>query len=112
MTGIRGAAKKSLDKKLYEEARNDLFDIQRLLNRIAITDEQQEEYDIFIQKSEEIDTKLRHLAKQGKKAKMTDEVARVLYYFKNVTKNEFLSGSRIDVSKLKKHIGEIKKLHV
>jgi len=50
MTAIQGAARKSLDKKLYQESRDDLYDIQRLLDRIAVNDEQQEEYDIFIQK--------------------------------------------------------------
>jgi len=81
-----------------------------LLDRIAVNDEQQEEYDIFIQKSEELDDQLRALARVGKKAKVSDNNARVLYFFKNVPKNEFLCGSRKDVSKRKKHIGEIRQL--
>jgi len=52
------------------------------------------------------------LLKTGKKAKVNDEIARVLYSFKNVPKNDFLCGARKDVSKRKKHIGEVKRLIV
>jgi len=52
------------------------------------------------------------LAKQGKKAKINDEVAKVLYSFKSITKDEFLCGARKDVTNKKKHIGEIKRLVV
>jgi len=68
---------------------------------------------IFLfKKSEELDTHLRNLAKVGKKAKVSDEIARVLYFYKNAPKNEFLCGARKDISKRKKHIGEIKRLIV
>jgi len=55
---------------------------------------------------------LRNLVKQGKKAKVSDAAARVLYFYKSASKNEFLSGARKDVSKRKKHIGELHKLKV
>jgi len=73
---------------------------------------QQEEYDIYIQKSEELDVQLRTLESYGKKAKVSDAAARVIYFYKNAPKNEFLCGARKDISKRKKHIGELKKLNL
>jgi len=50
MAACQSSSRIALEKKDYESARETLFITQRLLDKIAVTDEQQEEYDIYIQK--------------------------------------------------------------
>eukprot|EP01125_Pyxidicula_operculata_P017748 TRINITY_DN6254_c0_g1_i1.p1 TRINITY_DN6254_c0_g1~~TRINITY_DN6254_c0_g1_i1.p1 ORF type:complete len:945 (-),score=192.51 TRINITY_DN6254_c0_g1_i1:14-2848(-) len=109
LSAIQNAALRSLNDKEYKEARESLFIMQRLLDRIAQSDEQQEEYDIFIQNLENIDKELQSLIK---KKKLTDAGARMLYSLKAMSKTPLLAGSKKNVSNRKKHVGEIKKLKI
>jgi len=107
---VQLASIQALNDKDFKEARNKLFGMQRLLDRLAQTDEQQEEYDIFIQRSNELDAELRPLAESSKK-KLSDKGAKCFYNYKAAPLTMFLAGTRKDISKRKKHVGEIKRLN-
>jgi len=111
LTTVQMASIQALQNKQFKEAKMRIFVMQRLLDRLAQTDEQQEEYDIFIQKTTELDEELSSLIK-GSSKKVSDKAARVFYTYKAAPKALFLAGNRKDISKRKKHVGEIKKLNI
>jgi len=108
---VQLASTEALQLKLFNEARMRIFRMQRLLDRLAQNDEQQEEYDIFIQKTTELDQELETLI-SGNAKKVSDKAAKVFYNYKAAPKVLFLAGTRKDISKRKKHVGEIKSLNV
>lgn len=111
-----------------------------LLERLAQTDEQQEEFDIFVEKITELDEALgpiansaasgatareREMKKQDSGAagakvdpkkerqsedKLPDAAAKSFYFYRTSSKNLFLSGKKKNISGRKNHIGDIKKL--
>jgi len=106
---VQSAAKLALNKE-YKEARKKLFVMQQLLDRLAQSDEQQEEYDIFIKFSQELDSELKSLTSSN--TKVSDKAAKCFYTYRTAPKIQFLAGSRKDISTRKKHVGEIKKLNI
>jgi len=111
LTTIQTAVTHALTHKEYKEARQCLFSTQHLLDRLAQTDEQQEEYDIYAKQSQDLDIELRILAEHPN-AKVSDKAAKVLYELRATPMIKFLAGSRKDVSKRKKHVGELKQLKI
>mmetsp|Transcript_14797 Transcript_14797/g.16430 ORF Transcript_14797/g.16430 Transcript_14797/m.16430 type:complete len:851 (-) Transcript_14797:59-2611(-) len=109
MNGVQQSAKMALEKKMYKDARINLFTTQTLLDRVAQTDEQQEEYDIFIQQSEELERQLSK-TKSGKKSVIQDDTAKVLFSQKHSPMNQYVSGRRKQISGRKKHAGELQAL--
>jgi hypothetical protein len=78
------------------------------LDRAAVTDEQQEEYDIFVQQTEELE---RQLAKTDKTKKvLQDQTAKVLFDKCSSPVNQFYSGTHKQVGTRKKHVGELQAL--
>lgn len=105
--------------KQLAEARQHLYATQRLLDRAATTNAQQEEYDIFIEQSDELETELKSCERRLKTSKKSDDMLTdttvKLFYRKNQQGlNTYLSGERKKkvVSQRKNHIGEIKQLLV
>uniref|UniRef100_A0A6B2L0L5 VWFA domain-containing protein n=1 Tax=Arcella intermedia TaxID=1963864 RepID=A0A6B2L0L5_9EUKA len=111
LEAIQAACSRALLKKEYKEARLNLFTMQHLIDRCAETDEQQEEYDIFVKQVEELDLELKKLMDKPHD-KISDQAAKVLYELKSASKSQFLCGKRKDVTKRKKHVGEIKMLKI
>lgn len=112
LNAIQQSAKIALQEENYEEARMALYSVQSLLDRLAQTDEQQEEYDIFIQRSEELEKELKKYVnkKSSKGGKVNDASAKVFFSMKNAAKIDYLAGTRKDISSRKKHVGELKSL--
>eukprot|EP01130_Rhizamoeba_saxonica_P007606 TRINITY_DN3074_c0_g1_i1.p1 TRINITY_DN3074_c0_g1~~TRINITY_DN3074_c0_g1_i1.p1 ORF type:complete len:918 (-),score=249.55 TRINITY_DN3074_c0_g1_i1:85-2631(-) len=98
----------ALEKEDYALCRDILFGYQRLLDRVAETDEQQEEYDIFIDKSQGIDACLKDIVEYNRR--VTDAAARKFYWGRSATLNDFVCGARKNIHNRKGHIGEIKAL--
>lgn len=101
------------------EARQHLFACQRLLDRAATTNSQQEEYDIFIEQSDDLDTELKNCERRAAHSKKTAEIftdtSVKLFHRKNQQGlTIYLSGERKKkaVTQRKNHIGEIKQLIV
>jgi len=112
---LQHAAHLAVLDKDYEGARDRLFEMLTLLERIATSDLQQEEYDIFVEKSEQLDAELKPLAshkKKEKEAKVGDGAAKCFYFYQHASKQLFLAGARKDISHRKKHVGEIKRLKI
>jgi len=110
LSSVQNVAARALVNKEYKEARQCLFSMQQLLDRLAQTDEQQEEYDIFVKVSQELDIELEKLIKNPEK--VSDKSAKVFYNYKAAPKVMFLAGTRKDISKRKKHVGELKQLKI
>jgi hypothetical protein len=99
---LHQAANFALTLGEYLTARQYLFSYQQLLDRAAQTDVQQEEYDIFLKLSEELDRELSSLMKTGKKrAALSDTATKVLYEMRSLPKQQCLAGVRKDVSNRK-----------
>jgi uncharacterized protein YcbK (DUF882 family) len=108
---LHQAANFALTSDEYLAARQYLVTYQQLLDRAAQTDVQQEEYDIFLKLSEELDRELSQLMKTAKKrTTLSDTATKILYEMRSLPKQQCLAGVRKDISNRKKHIGEIKRL--
>jgi small GTP-binding protein len=94
----------------FMTARRVIFATQDLLDKAAQNDEQQEEYDIFLQRSAELDSELAKFTTKGRKEKMTDLTTKIFYEMKNKYRVDLQCGKKKDISTRKNHIGEIKKL--
>jgi len=69
-SAVQGAAKLALEKSDgFVSARMILFAYQRMLDRAAQNDQQQEEYDMYIQQSADLDRALRDASKESGVAK-------------------------------------------
>jgi hypothetical protein len=89
----------------YLTARQYLFSYQQLLDRAAQTDTQQEEYDIFLKLSEQLDQELSKLMQASRSKKgsneLTDTATKVLYEMRALPKQQCLAGVRKDISSRK-----------
>jgi hypothetical protein len=112
LSAVQNTARLAGNHQDYQAARDRLLSTQKLLDRCATTDEQQEEYDIFIREIEKLDECLLELASgesRNKKALM-EQATKIFFNSQTVSLVQFQSGSKKDVSSRKKHVGEYKQL--
>jgi hypothetical protein len=101
-------AKLAIETHKFRKARLLLFSIQGMLDRIASNDVQQEEYDMFIQQTADLDRTLAQCEREneGKKKKrdISDKMANRLYNMRAAPQDAFLSSTRKDVSNKKRNL--------
>lgn len=111
LSAVQNAARRAMVSSEFAEARDRLLATQKMLDRCATTDEQQEEYDIYIREVEKLDDCLRELTCGTGKSKITkDQAMKVFFDLQAVPHVQFQAGSKKDVSSRKKHVGEYKEL--
>lgn len=138
-SALQNATNWSLKERAYEPSLEHLLATQKLLDRIALSDEQQEEYDIFIRACGNVDSMLKSLSQSSKidqkgilqtlsegfensiffvfpfgsgsnQIVALDKATQVFFDLKAQPHPDFLAGSRKDVSKRRKHVGELQSL--
>jgi len=108
-TATQGAAIRSLVDRAYSDSLTSLLSTQKLLDRVSVNDLQQEEYDIYIKLIYDLDVTLRGLTAKSQILSV-DKATQTFYDTKSLSYTEFVAGSRKDISKRKKHVGELKSL--
>lgn len=107
---VQNTARQAMKDKKYAKGRERLLATQKMLDRCATTDEQQEEYDIFIREVETLDGSLMDLLDEKAKKSSSDKATKVFLDLQSLPHVQFQAGSKKDISSRKKHVGEYKQL--
>lgn len=115
LSAIQRAASLCVLDKNYKLAHQALSQMMQLLERIATTDVQQEEFDIFVEKSDELEAALKPLTSTSLSSfslSVSDATAKCFYFYQHAPLALFLAGARKDIRNRKKHVGQLKKLNI
>lgn len=108
---LRTAAGMVVTAREYAAARDHLLAVQRMLDRAATVDAQQEEYDAFVDQADKLDDTIAKL-QLSKKKRLDDDSSTLLNQMLATQRSSLLAGSRKRdlVAGRKRHVGELKKL--